>query len=184
MTKTGSSGDRKSSDKQPSGKAGRKSTGGGGGGGGTKSAKHGHPTKASSSGQTGDRTHNSSSSAVAAGAKSAGTAGQSRSYPRGVGLDFRKLAGLTLVSYIDHHGAFGVVAFCCLAFRCVELRRVALLGAVSCFFLSSPQSRLSRSLSPRRYRRPLSPCRRQRPPGGPTQRAGGRRGPALRADGR
>jgi len=28
----------------------------------------------------------------------------SRSYPRGVGLDFRKLAGLTLVSYIDHHG--------------------------------------------------------------------------------
>ena len=29
----------------------------------------------------------------------------SRSYPRGVGLDFRKLAGLTLLSYIDHHGA-------------------------------------------------------------------------------
>jgi len=28
----------------------------------------------------------------------------SRSYPRGVGLDFRKLAGLTLMSYIDHHG--------------------------------------------------------------------------------
>jgi hypothetical protein len=28
----------------------------------------------------------------------------SRSYPRGVGLDFRKLAGLTLVSYIGHHG--------------------------------------------------------------------------------
>lgn len=28
----------------------------------------------------------------------------SRSYPRGVGLDFRKLAGLTLASYIDHHG--------------------------------------------------------------------------------
>jgi len=28
----------------------------------------------------------------------------SRSYPRGVGLDFRKLPGLTLVSYIDHHG--------------------------------------------------------------------------------
>ncbi|KAI2511966.1 Sin3 binding region of histone deacetylase complex subunit SAP30 [Fragilaria crotonensis] len=31
-------------------------------------------------------------------------AGHSRSYPRGVGLDFRKLAGLTLFSYIDHHG--------------------------------------------------------------------------------
>mmetsp|Transcript_26009 Transcript_26009/g.55714 ORF Transcript_26009/g.55714 Transcript_26009/m.55714 type:complete len:329 (+) Transcript_26009:221-1207(+) len=30
--------------------------------------------------------------------------GHSRSYPRGVGLDFRKLPGLTLVSYIDHHG--------------------------------------------------------------------------------
>ena len=29
----------------------------------------------------------------------------SRSYPRGVGIDFRKLAGLTLMSYIDHHGA-------------------------------------------------------------------------------
>jgi len=28
----------------------------------------------------------------------------SRSYPRGVGLDFRKLAGLTLMTYIDHHG--------------------------------------------------------------------------------
>lgn len=28
----------------------------------------------------------------------------SRSYPRGVGLDFRKLAGLTLMGYIDHHG--------------------------------------------------------------------------------
>jgi hypothetical protein len=28
----------------------------------------------------------------------------SRSYPRGVGPDFRKLTGLTLLSYIDHHG--------------------------------------------------------------------------------
>lgn len=27
----------------------------------------------------------------------------SRSYPRGVGLDFKKLPGLTLMSYIDHH---------------------------------------------------------------------------------
>jgi len=31
-------------------------------------------------------------------------ASHSRSYPRGVGLDFRKLAGLTLMGYIDHHG--------------------------------------------------------------------------------
>jgi hypothetical protein len=30
----------------------------------------------------------------------------SRSYPRGVGLDFRKLAGLTLQSFIDYHGKF------------------------------------------------------------------------------
>jgi hypothetical protein len=28
----------------------------------------------------------------------------SRSYPRGVGLDFRKLAGISLINYIDHHG--------------------------------------------------------------------------------
>ena len=37
--------------------------------------------------------------------KAAGAGGgMSRSYPRGVGLDFRKLAGLTLLGYIDHHG--------------------------------------------------------------------------------
>jgi hypothetical protein len=30
----------------------------------------------------------------------------SRSYPRGVGLDFRKLAGITLINYIDHHGTY------------------------------------------------------------------------------
>ena len=42
----------------------------------------------------------------------------SRSYPRGVGIDFRKLAGLTLMSYIDHHGT------CCqtsLFFKCHRL---------------------------------------------------------------
>jgi hypothetical protein len=37
--------------------------------------------------------------------RTSGKSNHSRSYPRGVGLDFRKLAGLTLVSYIDHHGA-------------------------------------------------------------------------------
>lgn len=36
--------------------------------------------------------------------RSSQKASHSRSYPRGVGLDFRKLAGLTLMSYIDHHG--------------------------------------------------------------------------------
>lgn len=35
---------------------------------------------------------------------SGNTKNHSRSYPRGVGLDFRKLAGLTLLNYIDHHG--------------------------------------------------------------------------------
>ena len=39
--------------------------------------------------------------------------GHSRSYPRGVGLDFRKLAGLTLIGYIDHHGTYVcVILFC------------------------------------------------------------------------
>ena len=33
---------------------------------------------------------------------------QSRAYPRGVGLDFRKLGGLSLLSYIDHHGMYGI----------------------------------------------------------------------------
>mmetsp|Transcript_2962 Transcript_2962/g.8302 ORF Transcript_2962/g.8302 Transcript_2962/m.8302 type:complete len:86 (+) Transcript_2962:206-463(+) len=37
--------------------------------------------------------------------RSSGKTSHSRSYPRGVGLDFRRLAGLTLVHYIDHHGA-------------------------------------------------------------------------------
>jgi len=37
----------------------------------------------------------------------------SRSYPRGVGLDFRKLAGLTLLDYIDHHGKMVVVMCMC-----------------------------------------------------------------------
>jgi hypothetical protein len=48
---------------------------------------------------------------VAVKRKSTGKSSHSRSYPRGVGLDFRKLAGLTLVSYIDHHGEYcrGVV---------------------------------------------------------------------------
>ena len=36
----------------------------------------------------------------------------SRSYPRGVGLDFRKLAGVTLASYIDHHGKANWVLLC------------------------------------------------------------------------
>jgi hypothetical protein len=38
--------------------------------------------------------------------RSSGKQSHSRSYPRGVGLDFRKLGALTLLSYIDHHGAF------------------------------------------------------------------------------
>jgi SGF29 tudor-like domain/Sin3 binding region of histone deacetylase complex subunit SAP30 len=34
----------------------------------------------------------------------------SRSYPRGVGLDFRKLPGISLINYIDHHGALFIVS--------------------------------------------------------------------------
>jgi hypothetical protein len=41
--------------------------------------------------------------------RTSGKSSHSRSYPRGVGLDFRKLAGLTLVSYIDHHGALSLL---------------------------------------------------------------------------
>lgn len=43
------------------------------------------------------------------GGKSSGGGGggsNSRSYPRGVGPDFRKLTGLTLNAYIDHHGMY------------------------------------------------------------------------------
>ena len=41
----------------------------------------------------------------------------SRSYPRGVGLDFRKLPGMTLISYIDQHGEWGNVG------KCVEVTK-------------------------------------------------------------
>lgn len=51
--------------------------------------------------------------------RASGTGGStkatSRSYPRGVGPDFRKLTGLTLLSYIDHHGmcVFVLACACC-----------------------------------------------------------------------
>jgi len=48
--------------------------------------------------------HDSDGTKSAAKKKTGPKTGHSRSYPRGVGLDFRKLPGLTLVSYIDHHG--------------------------------------------------------------------------------
>lgn len=38
------------------------------------------------------------------GGSGGGRGSSSRSYPRGVGPDFRKLTGLTLLQYIDHHG--------------------------------------------------------------------------------
>lgn len=38
--------------------------------------------------------------------RASGNKSHSRSYPRGVGIDFRKLAGLSLLNYIDHHGTF------------------------------------------------------------------------------
>jgi hypothetical protein len=43
--------------------------------------------------------------------RSSGKQSHSRSYPRGVGLDFRKLGALTLLSYIDHHGASNIIAY-------------------------------------------------------------------------
>eukprot|EP00934_Nitzschia_sp_Nitz4_P006840 Nitzschia sp. Nitz4//scaffold5_size260463//59942//60883//NITZ4_000957-RA/size260463-processed-gene-0.60-mRNA-1//1//CDS//3329555265//6830//frame0 len=49
-------------------------------------------------------TPSSTTSSTTGKRKSGAFKSQSRSYPRGVGLDFRKLAGLTLVSYIEHHG--------------------------------------------------------------------------------
>jgi hypothetical protein len=52
--------------------------------------------------------------------RSSGNKSHSRSYPRGVGLDFRKLAGLTLLSYIDHHGAYSA---CTCVFRVVSFMR-------------------------------------------------------------
>uniref|UniRef100_A0A7S2YU48 SGF29 C-terminal domain-containing protein n=1 Tax=Entomoneis paludosa TaxID=265537 RepID=A0A7S2YU48_9STRA len=51
---------------------------------------------------TGGRTVGSKKRAPSAGGVTKSST--SRSYPRGVGLDFRKLAGLTLLGYIDHHG--------------------------------------------------------------------------------
>jgi len=48
--------------------------------------------------------HDTESTKSATKKKTGPKTGPSRSYPRGVGLDFRKLPGLTLVSYIDHHG--------------------------------------------------------------------------------
>jgi len=48
--------------------------------------------------------HDSETTKSATKKKTGPKTSHSRSYPRGVGLDFRKLPGLTLVSYIDHHG--------------------------------------------------------------------------------
>ena len=53
--------------------------------------------------------------------RTSGKSNHSRSYPRGVGLDFRKLAGLTLVSYIDHHGK--------------QILEIGERSAVDCLFL-------------------------------------------------
>jgi hypothetical protein len=88
-----------------SGGGGDKGSGGSGNGGGND------PSAVSSSTSTSNAntTHTTKETVTKAGStkkKTGPNTGHSRSYPRGVGLDFRKLAGLTLVSYIDHHGTF------------------------------------------------------------------------------
>jgi hypothetical protein len=54
--------------------------------------------------------------------RTSGNKNHSRSYPRGVGLDFRKLAGLSLLNYIDHHGMYIYGWVCC--FSLVVLKRL------------------------------------------------------------
>ena len=62
-------------------------------------------------------THSAQDSYVKVKKKTGPKTGHSRSYPRGVGLDFRKLAGLTLIGYIDHHGTcMCVILLCCCLF--------------------------------------------------------------------
>ena len=57
----------------------------------------------------------------------------SRSYPRGVGIDFRKLAGLTLMSYIDHHGTCCQTSLFFLNAIVYVVISVALCGFVTLF---------------------------------------------------
>ena len=76
-----------------------------GGGNGNNSGSGGADPVSSSTKETVTKAGSGSTSTKK---KTGPKTGHSRSYPRGVGLDFRKLAGLTLVSYIDHHGTFYV----------------------------------------------------------------------------
>jgi hypothetical protein len=211
------------------------SGGGGGGGGGQPQRGHQHhphpgggaqkPTTGSGGGSGGG------ASGAAAGGGGGGakaprrSSGQnkshSRSYPRGVGLDFRKLAGLTLLSYIDHHGALPLRALQQTQHRsyssALERKRCIPLGyaggeglgarawqsgrycsglsaisshpdgrllglALSRFFVSCPRPAENAKINSRIL--PAKPTilgtrRRRRPAGRPSQRAGGRRRPAL-----
>lgn len=58
----------------------------------------------SNSGGGGGRGGGRGSGGGGRGSGGGGRGSSSRSYPRGVGPDFRKLTGLTLLQYIDHHG--------------------------------------------------------------------------------
>uniref|UniRef100_A0A7S1YT92 SGF29 C-terminal domain-containing protein n=1 Tax=Ditylum brightwellii TaxID=49249 RepID=A0A7S1YT92_9STRA len=83
-----------------------KSSSGGGGGRGRGSGG-GKLLEGSGSGGGGGGNGGNSASANEGGGGSSGRStktSHSRSYPRGVGLNFRNLAGPTLMSYIDHHG--------------------------------------------------------------------------------
>jgi len=118
--------------------------------------------------------------------RASGKQGHSRSYPRGVGLDFRKLAGLTLLQYIDHHGTYNP----CQIDR-VLCRAATRKGRCGFFFLLLLLH--FSGLSPHPRGRPpffqLGKTKRNknrspRPPRRSPVRAGGGRGQALRADGR
>ena len=88
---------------QGSKKSKSSSSSSGGGGGNGNSGGGADPVSSSSTKETVTKASGGSTSTKK---KTGPKTGHSRSYPRGVGLDFRKLAGLTLVSYIDHHGTF------------------------------------------------------------------------------
>jgi hypothetical protein len=77
---------------------------------GEKAARNNNKSNHSNSTKAGANTASSSTTGGTAASGNTSKQIHSRSYPRGVGLDFRKLAGLSLINYIDHHGTFFLIA--------------------------------------------------------------------------